>query len=708
MKNGRWLDLRVLFFVASTGSLVNAQLLNYSDVWTKSWGETEKLYGPDGQAYSQVPVIPVPFDRGEVDQIRTFEAEVAAARGDGLRVMARLPFDYQTWEMNEYIESFGEEVDDHAVVLLDGTVQVFPWNGNQRFCSNSPRVREGMNLRAEVAVDAGADFISVDLQRNSADNINQGACFCRHCTLGFREFMKAGYSMAELSEMGIQDIDTFSYRQFLLDRNWTLDSYKNQAWKGPAAAIPLFGDFLVYHYRAINEAHKVIADFADAHAGKSMPFLSSSDPSQVRHTTYIPEIDGFVAEGVNYWISSLQFRHETVLGYKIGDAVGKPSMITAGPRQWLDIQDGGAEALARTWIAQAYANGTIFLVPIRQWTNPGFYDPDPAEFLYMYDFVRDNRELFEGYETMAEVGLLYSHLGSRYGKAVSENAVVALVENNIPFELIFVGDDLYERPVDEAQLAGLEAIVITDDFQYLNREEKNLFNRYADKTVHLALLDGLWSLIPRSIEVSVGNGNVSVTPREKNGTEMVFHLVNSSYSRAENGIIHYSDFTVSVSEAFSNRVKSATLFAPRADPVKVNFTSGNGLTVFEIPFLGPWAILQTRVSPPDEATAVRPSTMQPERTALLANYPNPFNPETWIPYRLHRPARVRIRIYDVRGALIRTLDLGRQPAGSYLGTSRAAYWDGRDQGGGLVASGLYFLRLQAGDFGQARKMMVLK
>ena len=93
---------------------------------------------------------------------------------------------------------------------------------------------------------------------------------------------------------------------------------------------------------------------------------------------------------------------------------------------------------------------------------------------------------------------------------------------------------------------------------------------------------------------------------------------------------------------------------------------------------------------------------------MLANYPNPFNPETWIPYRLHRPARVRIRIYDVRGALIRTLDLGRQPAGSYLGTSRAAYWDGRDQGGGLVASGLYFFRLQAGDFGQARKMMVLK
>ena len=75
---------------------------------------------------------------------------------------------------------------------------------------------------------------------------------------------------------------------------------------------------------------------------------------------------------------------------------------------------------------------------------------------------------------------------------------------------------------------------------------------------------------------------------------------------------------------------------------------------------------------------------------------------------MHRPARVRIGIYDVRGALIRTLDLGNQPAGSYLGTSRAAYWDGRDQGGGQVAGGVYLYRLEAGDSGQARKMVVLK
>ena len=98
----------------------------------------------------------------------------------------------------------------------------------------------------------------------------------------------------------------------------------------------------------------------------------------------------------------------------------------------------------------------------------------------------------------------------------------------------------------------------------------------------------------------------------------------------------------------------------------------------------------------------------PEKTALLANYPNPFNPETWIPYRLAQASDVRIRIYGANGALVRTLDLGHQPAGTYQRQTRAAYWDGRNQLGELVASGLYFYRFTAGDFTATRKMLIRK
>ena len=93
---------------------------------------------------------------------------------------------------------------------------------------------------------------------------------------------------------------------------------------------------------------------------------------------------------------------------------------------------------------------------------------------------------------------------------------------------------------------------------------------------------------------------------------------------------------------------------------------------------------------------------------LLANYPNPFNPETWIPYQLSASADVSVLIYAVDGRLVRRLDLGHQVAGVYRSRSRAAYWDGRNAFGERVASGLYFYTLTAGDFTATRKMLIRK
>ncbi len=102
------------------------------------------------------------------------------------------------------------------------------------------------------------------------------------------------------------------------------------------------------------------------------------------------------------------------------------------------------------------------------------------------------------------------------------------------------------------------------------------------------------------------------------------------------------------------------------------------------------------------------ATLVPKSTALLANYPNPFNPETWIPYRLATGSDVQLRIYDTQGRLVRHLDMGHQAAGLYETRSRAAYWDGRNALGEAVASGLYFYTLTAGDFSATRKMLILK
>ncbi len=100
--------------------------------------------------------------------------------------------------------------------------------------------------------------------------------------------------------------------------------------------------------------------------------------------------------------------------------------------------------------------------------------------------------------------------------------------------------------------------------------------------------------------------------------------------------------------------------------------------------------------------------LTPKETVLLPNYPNPFNPETWIPYHLAKDADVTLHIYAVNGTLVRTLTLGHQPAGMYQNRSRAAYWDGRNETGESVASGVYFYTFTAGDFIATRKMLIRK
>ena len=102
------------------------------------------------------------------------------------------------------------------------------------------------------------------------------------------------------------------------------------------------------------------------------------------------------------------------------------------------------------------------------------------------------------------------------------------------------------------------------------------------------------------------------------------------------------------------------------------------------------------------------ASLIPEETELLRNYPNPFNPETWIPYQLAESAEVILTIYDMNGQLIRRLAVGHQAAGMYQSRSRAVYWDGCNQLGEPVASGLYFYTLTADDFTETRRMLILK
>lgn len=145
-------------------------------------------------------------------------------------------------------------------------------------------------------------------------------------------------------------------------------------------------------------------------------------------------------------------------------------------------------------------------------------------------------------------------------------------------------------------------------------------------------------------------------------------------------------------------VYAESLETLRATDVQKWLLQAQQLTSTEMPSQSGIAVLK-------HLLATLPS---PKKTVLLANYPNPFNPETWIPYHLSDPAEVTLSIYSAEGKLVRTLALGHQAAGIYESKSRAAYWNGRNNVGERVASGPYFYTLTAGDFAATGKMLIMK
>ena len=170
----------------------------------------------------------------------------------------------------------------------------------------------------------------------------------------------------------------------------------------------------------------------------------------------------------------------------------------------------------------------------------------------------------------------------------------------------------------------------------------------------------------------------------------------------KDGVVNIIDLTLVAGE-FGNTAGAPALWsrdwevAPTRDQVQQWLRQAQEVNLTDFAFQRGILILEQLLA-----------ALTPKKTVLLPNYPNPFNPETWIPYELAAPADVSIAIYAADGRLVRRLNLGHQPVGSYESRSRAAHWDGRNQLGEPVASGVYFYTLSAGDFTATRKMLIRK
>lgn len=235
--------------------------------------------------------------------------------------------------------------------------------------------------------------------------------------------------------------------------------------------------------------------------------------------------------------------------------------------------------------------------------------------------------------------------------------------------------------------------------------------------IHLKVIDVYGNITRQEYLLKVGEETTVVNRIDVNGDgtvdnadlvlvaahfgETVIGSVNPNPDVNRDGVVNIIDLLLVVNELNANDTAAPTNLQhpPSLNPITIQqwIDQAKSLTFKDV-------IVEKGIERLEQLLAA----VIPTETGLLANYPNPFNPETWIPYQLAHDSDVRIKIYDVHGQIIRTLDMGHRPAGMYLDRSMAAYWDGRNDRGESVASGVYYYVLSAGDFNATRRMLLRK
>ena len=243
---------------------------------------------------------------------------------------------------------------------------------------------------------------------------------------------------------------------------------------------------------------------------------------------------------------------------------------------------------------------------------------------------------------------------------------------------------------------------VTADKLYWTEQTGETTGRIQRANLNGSNIEGVKELtsVPKGLTIDALNGKLYLT--NSWGKVQRLNVDGSNFQ---------SDFITGLNtpEAIAVDMADGKLYWIEQDSIKCANLNGENIQNV-VSGLGAPANLVITPAPVDARVQAAPTAVivRPNKTHLHPNYPNPFNPETWIPYQLAEPAEVTLTIYNINGRVVCDIDLGYQRAGIYESKSRAAYWNGRNAQGEPVASGVYFYTLKAGDFSATRKMLIRK
>lgn len=541
--------------------------------------------------------------------------DVDEAHRCGVKFQGRVELDADWMGMIDHDANFMESVvrDLEGKPVVTWWVHTYKGHPAYFYCTNAPRYRDYLMYQVRCVMATDVDWLMIDCAIPTIQSLNEryGGCFCEYCIAGFCSYLEERLSSEELIGHGIEDIASFDYQAFLLERGIDKEQYRTEILAWPPT-IPLAWEFLDYQYREIRDLFFQFKAYAEELAGRPVPMSANSPFYQPMSSYALPALDFNTLE-IQYEAPETEiYPLDPIHIFKLNDALGRLMAATAIPPNFEPYRIKDRPGHVRLWIAQAYAFGHVFMVPVKMWTLRFKNEPDrwyyskPGDYEPLYHFIRDNPHLFDGYEALASVGLVYSNLAARRDQEAMLNRrrrspATPLLEVcgelallNVPFRFIVAGDDWIEDQLLSEDLSQLRAVVRFEP-SHLSAEQEAKLEQVGDRLITWPDKDKLFGLLPHQICFD-GAENVAAVPRHKptdTQAPAICHLINRNYRMEADTFAIQRGFTVTLAKSlYGKTFSAATLYSPGQEPVHLICRATRDATQVTVLELDLWAILK--------------------------------------------------------------------------------------------------------------------
>jgi len=496
-------------------------------------------------------------------------------------------------EFGRYYDRFPETYEQGLCRDINGQPVKVPWLTDHQHkgvpfwwcCTTQPQFRKYLSERVVDTVQAGTHGVHIDDHLGTAGGLWLGICFCDRCIDGFRDYLKS-LPTHELQRLGVGRPDAFDYRQEV------------KAWmaagdaKSPRRVTqhPLWSQWTIYQCRAAAAWMQELHELATRTAGRYVPFGANAGLLWPRHLSDFQTLDLFSAE-TDHHAAERTLTDLPLAAYRMADAVQRPYAATASGGDWAFVKAQNLPGLARSWIALSYAAGHCFMAPHRQWCytpekGTHWYAGPKERFAPLYQFVRGHAELFDGYESHADLGMVLPHRGFLKNSQQWFEICNQLSAQGVSYRLLLAGDEIVDHPLLAHDLSACRLLLVPDRENLLPADEDLVARRAAKGGCLATVAEALAQTMPAARVES--RGQVRALARVKPGSA-VLHLLNYQYDEATDDVQPLSDVRVllNLSELGVAHATTCRWVTPDAEPIVLQI-DGNRV---QVPTLGVWGLL---------------------------------------------------------------------------------------------------------------------